>query len=155
MVTAAWSCGYVNVSSLTGKLVEFADDTNLCWFGRRQESEKLQMHHGKLCESLRRVNGEYACWWQWVGRERGISIFSTRRKEVKLEGNSVIKWPSTKSSQVFSWICVLNLTLPMSERKREKKGKNRAVHLWARLREKVPRPETIFIDRNVVDNNNG
>ena len=48
LVTAAWSCGYVNVNSLTGKLVKFADDTNLRRFGRKQDCEKLQMHQSKL-----------------------------------------------------------------------------------------------------------
>ena len=50
--------------------------------------------------------------------QKGISIFSTRKKEVKLEGSTGIKWPSVISSRVLSWICVLNLTLPMSERKK-------------------------------------
>lgn len=59
-------------------------------------------------------------------RERGISIFSTRKKEVKLKGSSVIKWPLHYGPPVLSWIWVLNLTLPMSES--EKGGKNRAVH---------------------------
>lgn len=102
-------------------LVKFADDTNLRRFGREQDGEKLQMHHGKLGESLRWVSGESACWVAVRGRERGIGIFSARKKDVKLEGSSVIKWPSTVSSRVLSWICVLNLTLPMSERERRKK----------------------------------
>lgn len=50
------------MSTLTGKLVKFADGTNLRRFGRRQFCEKLQMHHSKQYESLRRVNGESACW---------------------------------------------------------------------------------------------
>lgn len=84
MVTAAWSCVYVNIISLTGKLVKFADDTNMLRFGGKQDSEKLQMHHSKLCESLRQVSGGSA-FWVVVGREiKRISIFSTRGKKSNL-----------------------------------------------------------------------
>lgn len=125
LVTAAQSWKYVNVNTLTGKLVKFADDTNLRRFGRRQDCEKLQMHQGKLCESLRRVNGVSSCWVA-VGRERKNQHIQHQRKEVKLEGSSVIKWPSTKIVSSSFQICVLNLTLPMSERKWG--DRNRAVH---------------------------
>lgn len=106
--------------------MKFADDTNLRRFGRRQDCEKLQMHHSKQYESLSRVNGESACWVVGGRRERGISIFSSKKREVKLEDSSVIKWLSAKSSSVLSWICILNLILSMSER--EKGRKNRPEH---------------------------
>ena len=54
--------------------------------------------------------------------QKGISIVSTRKKEVKPEASSGIQGPSAMVSRVLSWICVLNLTLPVSERER-KEGK--------------------------------
>ena len=64
--------------------------------------------------------------------QKGISIVSTRKKEVKPEASSVIQGPSAIVSRVLSWICVLNLTLPVSER--EKGGeKNRAMQSELRL----------------------
>lgn len=46
MVTAAWSCGYVNVNSVPGKLVKFADDTACIGPG---DGWRLK---NSLCESL-------------------------------------------------------------------------------------------------------
>lgn len=51
--------------------------------------------------------------------QKGIGIFSTRKEEVRPEASSVIQWPSAVLSRVLSWICVLNLTLPVSERERK------------------------------------
>lgn len=53
--------------------------------------------------------------------QKGISTFSTRKKEVKPEASSVIQWPSAILFRVLSWICVLNLTL-LCQREREKGG---------------------------------
>lgn len=90
LVTAAWSCGYVNVNSLTGKLVKFAGDTNLRRFGRKQDCEKLQMHHSKLCESLRWVNGESACWVAVRRDSKELAYLAPERKKSNLRAAVVL-----------------------------------------------------------------
>lgn len=126
LVTAAWSCAYVNVNSLTGKLVKFADDTNLRRFGRKQDCEKLQMHQSKLCESFSSVNGESRAFWVAVREKEELAYLAPEKKKSNLRGAVLLNGLLHYGPPVLSWIWVLNLTLPMSES--EKGGKNRAVH---------------------------
>lgn len=75
MVTAAWSCRSVNVMFLTGKLVKFADDTNMLRFRRRQD-----------CVSpwAQSVPRESVCGVWREGREREIAYLAPEAKTLNL-----------------------------------------------------------------------
>lgn len=103
------------------------------------------MHHSKLCESLRLVNESLRVAWKWEGKEKLAYLApekGKKKKQSNLRAAVLLTGLLQKSSQVLSWNCVLNLTLPMSERE---KGKNRAEHQSeAEMKFLVPIPRIYF-----------
>lgn len=81
------------------------------------------MHHSKLCESLRLVNESLRVAWKWEGKEKlaYLAPEKGKKKTVKLEGSSVINWPSTKIiSSSFLELCTKFDSSYVRERKRKK-----------------------------------
>lgn len=141
MVTAAWSCRCVNVNSLPGKLVEFADDISALL------RVKILTHLRTRCASLRSVES-LLTGWRWEGRERNPRIQQQEREVRPRQG--VVEWPAADRSAVLSCICVLNLTLPVSEREEG----NSTVHLSRAQGERAGSPpKTTFISRTAGGNN--